>query len=44
MTTPGHIAGRFVKEGHYTVYCPMDEHKDTLKHRLAVVAGRVPTR
>jgi len=32
-----------LKEGQYTVYCPMDEHKDTLKHRLTVVAGRVPT-
>ena len=32
-----------LKEGRYTVYCPMDEHKDTLSRRLTVVAGRVPT-
>jgi len=32
-----------LKEGQYSVYCPMDEHKDTLKRRLTVVAGRVPT-
>jgi plastocyanin len=32
-----------LKEGQYTVYCPMDEHKDTLSRRLTVVPGRVPT-
>jgi hypothetical protein len=32
-----------LKEGLYTVYCPMDAHKDKLKHRLMVLPARVPT-
>jgi plastocyanin len=32
-----------LKEGQYTIYCPMDEHKGKLKRRLTVVPARVPT-
>jgi hypothetical protein len=30
-----------LKEGQYTVYCPMDQHKDSLTRRLTVVAEKV---